>query len=198
MLPNLQKLLDEIRDLEERVRDEISREAEQFGYTVRQGRISFEQDIVRQHAALKQRIGRYLAESSLLFILSAPLVYSLIVPLVALDIIVWVYQTACFPIYKIPKVRRSEYVVIDRHRLRYLNLIERTHCAYCGYANGLVSYVREVAARTEQYWCPIKHARSARGHHDRYYTFAAYGDGDHYAAELQRLRRLLEAEINRS
>ena len=29
-----------------------------------------------------------------------------------------------------------------------------------GYANGLMAYVREVAARTEQCWYPIKRARA--------------------------------------
>ena len=36
------------------------------------------------------------------------------------------------------------------------------NCIYRSYANGLCSYVTEVAARTEQHWCPIKHARRLR------------------------------------
>ena len=56
------------------------------------------------------------------------------------------------------QVKRSEYVIIDRNHLSYLNLIEAFNCVYCGYANGVIAYVREIASRTEQHWCPIKHA----------------------------------------
>jgi hypothetical protein len=57
-------------------------------------------------------------------------------------------------VYRIPRVRRAEYLVVDRHHLQYLNGIERMNCLYCGYGNGVLAYAVEVAARTEQYWCP--------------------------------------------
>ena len=65
-------------------------------------------------------------------------------------------------------MRRRDYFVFDRHHLAYLNAIEKLNCAYCSYANGLVAYVREIAGRTEQFWCPIKHARRAIGAHAHY------------------------------
>ena len=79
----------------------------------------------------------------------------------------------------------------DRHRLAYLNGIEKLNCAYCSYANGVVSYVREVAARTEQYWCPIRHARRIPAPHSRYQLFFDYGDAERYRAELSPLRNAL-------
>jgi hypothetical protein len=30
------------------------------------------------------------------------------------------------------------------------------NCVYCGYFNGLIAYVQEIAARTEQFWLPHK------------------------------------------
>jgi len=39
------------------------------------------------------------------------------------------------------------------------------------YENGLAGYFREIAARTEQYWCPIKHARRIKAAHGRYPRF---------------------------
>ena len=92
-------------------------------------------------------------------VLTAPVIYSLIVPIVLVDLWVMAYQAICFPIYKIPKVRRRDYLVFDRHHLAYLNTIEKINCAYCSYCNGAIAFVREVASRTEVYWCPIKHAR---------------------------------------
>lgn len=189
MSTRLQSLLEEIRELENRVIAEVAQEAEQFGYTIRQGRIGVEQEVARRQKLLATRIRTYLAQSSLLVMSTAPIVYSLLVPLMLLDLFTWLYQATCFPIYRIPKVRRGDYLLFDRRRLQYLNGIERTHCLYCSYANGLLAYVQEIAARTEQYWCPIKHAQRARGAHSRYYKFLSYGDAERYASDLERLRR---------
>jgi hypothetical protein len=46
-----------------------------------------------------------------------------------------------------------------------------------------------VAARTEQYWCPIKHARRLKGAHARYPRFFDFGDAEAYRQGLERLRR---------
>ena len=121
-------------------------------------------------------------------ILTAPVIYALIIPVLLLDVFVAVYQTVCFPVYGIPRVRRSDYLAFDREQLAYLNAIEKLNCGYCAYANGVFAYVREVASRTEQYWCPIKHARRVLGVHSRYGSFVDYGDGDAYRRELERLR----------
>ena len=97
-----------------------------------------------------------------------------------LDFFVSVFQAVCFPIYGIAKIRRADYFVFDRHHLAYLNALEKLNCAYCSYANGLIAYTREIAARTEQYWCPIKHARRVIGTHARYALFDDYGDAEGY------------------
>ncbi|ODU59554.1 MAG: hypothetical protein ABS99_03535, partial [Acetobacteraceae bacterium SCN 69-10] len=112
--------------------------------------------------------------------LTAPVIYSLIVPLMLTDLFVTLYQAICFPVYGIPKVRRSDYVVIDRHRLGYLNAIEKLNCVYCGYSNGVLAYASELASRTEQHFCPIKHATPVAGAHRRYARFAAYADAQGY------------------
>jgi hypothetical protein len=121
-------------------------------------------------------------------LLVSPVIYSLIVPLVLLDMWVWVYQAVCFPVYGIAKVDRSRYVLLDRGHLQYLNWIERLNCNYCGYANGLIAYAREIASRTEKYFCPIKHARRWLGPHSRYREFLEFGDADAYRKELPKLR----------
>ena len=194
MIPKLQGLLEEIRELEKKVADEITREAGEFGYTVRQGRVSFEQEIAHRHRQMATRIGAYLADAPLLFLLTAPIIYSLILPLLLLDIFVWIYQLICFPVYRIPKVKRSDFIVLDLHHLQYLNRIERFNCSYCSYANGLIAYTREVAARSEQYWCPIKHARKIRAPHSHYYNFLSYGDCEDYSARLEELRQKFTEE----
>jgi hypothetical protein len=109
--------------------------------------------------------------------------------LLLIDLFVTTYQAICFPIYRIPKVKRSDYLVFDRADLPYLNAIEKFNCFYCSYGNGVAAYFREVAARTEQYWCPIKHARRVRSAHDRYPKFFDYGDAEAFQQGLSRLRK---------
>ena len=92
-------------------------------------------------------------------LISFPFISIIIVPFVITDIFVEVYHRICFPLYKISYVKRSSYIKIDRHKLKYLRWYEKIGCAYCGYGNGLLHYLSEIAARTETYWCGIKHAK---------------------------------------
>jgi len=155
-------------------------------------------ELRRAHRRLRQSIPAYVIRGSALSLLTAPIIYSLLLPLCLLDIWVTGYQWICFPVYGIARVRRGRYFVVDRHRLAYLNAIEKLHCTFCSYANGLIAYVGEVAARTEQYWCPIRHAQRLRAPHERYRLFLDYGDAHGYRRELPDLRRALRprADIN--
>jgi hypothetical protein len=91
---------------------------------------------------------RFLRESGPLNLLTGPVVYSMIVPIALIDVWISLYQAICFRAYGIARVRRSRYIVLDRQQLAYLNAIEKLNCAYCGYANGVFAYVREIAGRT--------------------------------------------------
>jgi hypothetical protein len=62
----------------------------------------------------------------------------------------------------------------------------------------VIAYTREIAARTEQYWCPIRHARPARGAHHRFASFFAYGDGEAYRRGLPAMRRRLRPRPHRN
>jgi hypothetical protein len=143
-------------------------------------------DMQRRH---KLGLWRYVTRSRLPVILTAPLVYLGWPVFALLDGFISLFQAVCFPIYGIPKVQRSEYLVFDRGDLPYLNLIEKLNCLYCSYGNGVAAYAREVSARTEQYWCPIKHARRLKDAHQNYPNFFEHGDGESYREGLQRLRR---------
>jgi hypothetical protein len=122
-------------------------------------------------------------------VLTAPVIYAGIVPLLLLDLFVSIFHAVCFPIYGIAKIRRADYLVFDRHHLAYLNALEKLNCAYCSYANGLIAYAREIASRTEQYWCPIKHARRVIDAHARYAMFDDYGDAEAFQKRLEKWRK---------
>jgi hypothetical protein len=115
----------------------------------------------------------------------------MIFPIALLDVTVSFYQATCFPIYRIAKVSRKDYIVFDRHNLGYLNFYERLHCEYCAYANGLLAYASEIIARTEQYFCPIKHARKVLGTHAKYAQFLSFGDAEDYHKRLEAIREAL-------
>jgi hypothetical protein len=191
------EILDRIRELEADLERELTAAQERWHYRIDAGRIRFEAEVHRRHRSMKMSIRRFLRESYLPSILSAPVIYSIAVPLLVLDAWLFMYQRICFPIYGIPRVRRRDYIAIDRRKLAYLNGIEKVNCDYCGYANGLLGYAREVAARTEQYWCPIRHAHRIRAPHPRYRDFVDYGDAEGYKRQLPVLRQELHDEPGR-
>ena len=196
MSARAERIAERLREAEEDLRREVKEQQQRWQYQVHRGRIWFDEELQSAHRRLRQSIPAYVREGSLLSLLTAPIVYSLIVPLAVLDIWTTGYQWICFPIYGVSRVSRREYFVIDRRKLAYLNGIEKVNCTFCSYANGLIAYVREVAARTEQYWCPIKHARAIRSPHHRYHFFFDYGDAVAYRRNLASLRHTLRRETS--
>ncbi|ADH84795.1 hypothetical protein [Desulfurivibrio alkaliphilus] len=192
MKNHIQELLERIKALEQELTEEIQRKEKEFAYQIKNRKVIFSSEAKRRHRQLMQSVRRFLYESRLLVIITAPVIWACLLPAVLLDIFITIYHAVCFPIYGIPKVRRRDYIVIDRHALRYLNIIEKLNCAYCGYVNGLIAYTREIAARTEQYWCPIKHARRTAAIHGRYHKFVEYGDAEGYRRRLAEIRRDFE------
>lgn len=189
MNQRIAELIVRIRQLEDELEAEFAAKRAELRFHFENRRIRFESDVLRYQKQLKTGLLRYLLEARLSHILSAPVVYAAFFPMVMLDVFVSVYQLVCFPIYRIPKLRRADYFAFDREQLAYLNLLEKFNCLYCSYGNGLMAYVREIVARTEQYWCPIKHARRVKGVHDRYARFTDFGDADAYRNELENMRR---------
>jgi hypothetical protein len=174
------EIVKRIGELEEDLQRELTEAGDRFGYHFDKGKARFERSAIAAQRQLRRTLFRFIAEADWLVALTAPVIYSLIVPLALLDLFITIYQRVCFPIYGVDIVRRGEYVVVDRHRLAYLNLLEKLNCAYCGYGNGVIAYAREIAARTERYWCGIKHAKRVKGAHRYYYDYPDYGDAEGY------------------
>ncbi|TDP74923.1 hypothetical protein [Roseateles toxinivorans] len=160
-------------------------------FKIKGKRIEFERSVKEAHIKLRTGLFRWLVTNRPLNLITGPLIYGMVIPLLMLDLCVTFYQWACFPIYGINKVRRSDYLVFDRRHLGYLNLIEKFHCTYCEYGNGLMAYMTEILARTEQYFCPIKHAHKVLGTHGRYNRFLDYGEAEAFEAKLEEFRLAL-------
>ncbi len=166
----------------------VEEQREKFHYTLENGKVKFETEFKAFQERYRVGAWRYFKDAKLSYILTAPVIYAMVMPIALLDVTLTLYQHICFRVYGIPRVKRSDYVVIDRHMLGYLNAIEKLNCVYCGYGNGVIAYGREITARTEQFWCPIKHATTASGAHSRTEKFVEYGDADGWRARLPSLR----------
>lgn len=185
---NIEALLAKIHALQDELEDEYRHTRDEWS----QRKVELAEEFQRQQRRYKTGLFRFLLRTRLLVALTAPIIYFGWIPFLLMDLFVTLYKAICFPVYRIPKVRRSEYLLFDRADLPYLNIIEKFNCLYCSYGNGVAAYTREVAARTEQYWCPIKHARRVKAAHDRYPNFFDFGDAEAYQQGLNRLRRQYE------
>lgn len=191
MNPRVSELLDRIRQIENEIELELQRRRVELHANFEHHRVHFENEVLEQQRRFKTGVLKYLLDADLRNLASAPFIYAVFIPLLALDLAVFVYQYICFPLYGIARVRRRDHLLFDRSHLAYLNLIEKVNCAYCSYASGLISYVKEVLGRTEQYWCPIKHSRRIHQAHANYRDFVDFGDAEAYRRELQSLRDAL-------
>lgn len=184
-----ERLLKRIRELQDELEEEFRDRSARFRYRLENGRVVFEAGIRERHRALRVRFSTFLRQTRPMVVLTAPVIYSLIVPFVLLDLFVTLYQRVCFPVYGIERVKRADFIRIDRHHLAYLNAIQKLNCVYCGYCNGLIGYVQEIAGRTEAYWCPIKHAARVGAYHAYYAQFVDYGDAEGFDEGLKAARR---------
>lgn len=188
ILKRLDSIQNELEGELERIYEE---KRESFQYTLEKHKVRFKskiRDFQRQH---KKGLIKFFIDAEIKHILSAPVIYSIIFPLVFLDILITLYQHICFRIYGIPLVDRSKYILIDHQHLDYLNVIEKMNCMYCGYGNGLMSYSKEIIALTEQYWCPIKHANKVLDAHRLTGNFVDYGDVEAYRKNLASIRKMI-------
>ena len=188
MNDRIRNLLDQMSALEEDLSAALHEQEANAIFQIKGKRVEFEQSIRQAHRRLKTGFFRWVVAFRPQNLITGPIIYSMIFPLAILDLFVSFYQATCFPIYGVAKARRADYIVFDRQQLEYLNFIEKFHCTYCAYGSGLIAYVAEVVARTEEYFCPIKHARKVLGTHARYARFLDYGDAADYEARLEKFR----------
>ena len=177
----IQSLENAVKFLQKELDGEYTKKIAGLKYGIEKGRAVFQQEVLKRHRELKIGLWKYMRSASFLVIITAPVIYFGIIPVIIMDVFVTVYQWICFPVYKIPRVKRSDYFIYERTHLAYLNLIQMINCAYCSYGNGVIAYSREIFARTEQHWCPIKHAKKVLGYHDLYNEFAEFGDAEDFA-----------------
>jgi hypothetical protein len=188
MNERIRSLLNQMTALEDEMRTVLHQQETKMFFEIKGRRIEFENAVKLTHRKLKKNFFRWLVTNRPQNLITGPIIYGMIFPMLILDAFVSFYQASCFSIYGIVKVRRRDYIVLDRQHLEYLNFIEKFHCTYCAYGVGLTAYIAEIVSRTEQYFCPIKHAHKILGTHQRYLGFIEYGDSADYARRLEEYR----------
>ena len=190
----IKKIIDKIYELDEELRSLLYEQQSQFSYKIAGKRVEFEKSIRKAHKKLKTSWFYWLLTVRPRHLLSGPFIYGLIIPLLIFDIGISVYQSVCFRLYGVPRVKRSDHLIFDHQHLAYLNIFEKFHCLYCSYATGLISFAREIASRTEQYWCPIKHAHKLVDVHHRYADFLDFGNAEGCQKNMAEIRKKLQNE----
>ena len=191
MNDNIRQLLTQISALEEQLADALRTQEHRMFFTIKGRRVEFERSVREAHRQLKTSFFHWLVTYRPQNLITGPVIYGMAVPLLLFDLCISFYQATCFPIYGVRKVRRRDYIVFDRQQLDYLNFIEKFHCTYCAYGSGLLAYAGEIVARTEHYFCPIKHAHKMLGTHAHYTQFLDYGDAADFEIRLEAFRKEL-------
>ena len=189
MNDKIKEIIDEIEAMKVKLGEEIALQEDHISYEIKNGYVQFEKDVLGKQKENMKNLFAWFAEIPFSHLLTSPIIYGMIIPAIFLDVILFLYQQIIFRIFRFEFLKRGDYIIFDHQYLGYLNAIEKLHCMYCSYFNGLMQYASAIASRTELYFCPIKHAKKIAYHHDYYNEFFSYGDEDKYQVKLKELRK---------
>ena len=192
MNDKIREIVEEIEAMKLKLSEEIAEQESHISYEIQNGYVRFEKDVLEKQKENMKNLLAWFREVPLLHFLAAPIIYGMVIPAILLDVLIFIYQQVVFRVFKFKLIKRSDYIVFDRHYLGYLNPVEKLNCVYCSYMNGLMQYVSAIASRTEFYFCPIKHAKKVAYDHDYYKDYLVYGDEDDYQKKLKELRKSSE------
>jgi hypothetical protein len=98
----LQDLTRRAREIEAEFETELARRRELLGGRLVRGRMMFETEVLARHRAARENLLEYTRAIPLRHMATAPMIYSLILPLALVDLWITLYQWSCFPAYRIP------------------------------------------------------------------------------------------------
>ena len=189
MNDKIKELIEEIDAMKLKLAKEIDKQESHISYEIKNGYVTFEQEVLAKQKKNMKNLLSWFREVPLSHLLTAPLIYAMVIPAIIFDVLLFVYQQVAFRVFKFEFIKRSDYMHFDHHYLGYLNPIEKLNCLYCSYFNGLMLYASAIAGRTELYFCPIKHAKKVVSQHKYYNEFLSYGDEEDYQNKLKELRK---------
>ena len=176
MKTRIHKLFEDIKHKKDEIALEYEKLKEEYGFRIEWRKIIWNKEKKEELKKEKKSILDSIFSATIREILSIPFIWMMLIPAIFLDIWLLIYQQTALRLYKIPLVKRSDYIIFDRWQLVYLNWIQKIDCLYCSYFNWVMQYSVEIAWRTEKYWCPIKHASKKAWEHAWEEYFADYWD----------------------
>jgi len=186
MKSRINQILSDIKNKKEELKQDLVLEyeklKEKYWFTIKWRKITFDSDVKKINKKHKRWLIETIFNAKVRELLSIPFIYSVIIPALILDLFITIYQFFAFRLYKIPRVKRKDYIFYDRWELDYLNIFQKLNCHYCSYVNWLFWYAVEIAWRTERYWCPIKSSQKLKWGHDWQEYFADYWDPNWFKA----------------
>jgi hypothetical protein len=174
-------------ELELALQKEYAELADKYGFSIEQKRVEFLEKIRDRNKTFRIPAWKYAIPVNIRHILALPFIYMMIVPAITLDFFLTIYNWTALPLCHIPVVKRKELIVYDRQFLDYLNWIQKIHCIYCTYVNGVFAYAVEIGGRTERYWCPIKAAHKPKVHNNWYNDYADYGNPEEWNEKFNKV-----------
>ena len=188
MNDKIREILEEIEDMKLKLAEEIDKHESHISYEIKNGYVTFEKEMLAKQRENMKSLLSWFREVPLSHLLTAPLIYAMVIPAIIFDVLLYVYQQVAFRVFKFEFIKRSDYMLFDHHYLGYLNPIENLNCLYCSYFNGLMLYASAISGSSELYFCPIKHAKKVVFQHRYYDEFLPYGDEEDYQKKLKELR----------
>lgn len=114
MNDQISQILARMAELEDELRTAVHHQESKMCFQIKGKKIEFERSVKAAHRKLKKSFFRWLVTDRPQNLLTGPIIYAMLIPMLMFDACVTFYQWACFPIYRITKVRRSDYIVCDR------------------------------------------------------------------------------------
>ena len=112
--------------LEDELRIALKEQQSSIFFQVNGKRVEFEQSIKEAHLRFKKNFFRWLITDRPQNLITGPIIYAMIIPLVITDIFITFYQLTCFPIYGIKKVKRGDYIILIAKTSTILTLLKNS------------------------------------------------------------------------
>lgn len=194
MKSTISRILQEIENKRKELAEEYERIKKKYNFEYIKWKITFSKEQKLENKKKKRSFWQTTKSTTFREYLSIPFIYSMMIPAVILDLFLFMYQQTAMRLYRIPLVKRSDYITLERKHLDYLNWVEKLNCIYCSYVNWLFAYAVEIAWRTEKYWCLIKHAKKMTSSHNWEKYFADYGDADWFKEVFRKNQEFYQDE----
>ena len=194
MKSTISRILQEIENKRKELAEEYERIKKKYNFEYIKWKITFSKEQKLENKKKKRSFWQTTKSTTFREYLSIPFIYSMMIPAVILDLFLFMYQQTAMRLYRIPLVKRSDYITLERKHLDYLNWVEKLNCIYCSYVNWLFAYAVEIAWRTAKYWCPIKHAKKMTSSHNWEKYFADYGDADWFKEVFRKNQEFYQDE----